>query len=651
MARSIAGTAVWCCPSKIAPQLTLSLPSCRYPESVSSQLSLGSKQALIFVGHLRPAALLPGPSVDPPKIRLLHIVECQQRHEKEGLVGTRSETGIIQSRKNKSGDGTNFLAVTEGVCILVAGASYTASAIQKSQQTATVASSPAVHHFFSKFGDLSSWQVPALWAALVINALLRSMQMRSSLDRTQIKWEEKSIKDFTVDQRIGKLEDDVHSVAAIARMLSRHLEKLGVRFRVTRRTLRDPIQETAMLALKTSEVVSALATREDMLEAELRETRKELRETQEILVSMQASQEKQLELLVTAMTQTVKSQKALEGKFSRESTRRLAGTTNKLTSTDIGAPVAKRKSIAPEESRKSNFAEKLGGLRKSFMKQTETPTKTRLSGAQAVDAEKAELKKEIIGDSKNRHVEGPPLEQKPAKKNAAFKPDTSFTKEDFWANTPSTSAADLTVEHEVVDYITSTERTTDALSRYSDGPQTSGRLDSFSSGRNNINGFQGPINLSTQDYHNPGISSIHPRSGDYSIGSVRHRDMGFGFNVDIGVGKDKWSSSETSHEVGLGGSLHGDVNSWSNLSAGDASSGSGSASGSPRHSNWSSTSAWDVTSGSGSPRHNSWSNSSALDCSSGAGSPRMGEGIINFVQAGFVDTDFMRDFKDGYVSS
>lgn len=163
----------------------------------------------------------------------------------------------------------------------------------------------------------------------------------SSSDRPQIKWEEKSIKDFTVDQRIGKLEDDVQSVAAIARMLSRHLEKLGVRFRVTRRTLRDPIQEvmlylttvcylskiskkrtqmysfiasgiggdvrpqvsvfgvkllkifcfpwrqTAMLALKTSEVVSALASREDMLEAELRETRKELRETQEILVSMQ----------------------------------------------------------------------------------------------------------------------------------------------------------------------------------------------------------------------------------------------------------------------------------------------------------------------------------------------------------------------------
>lgn len=351
------------------------------------------------------------------------------------------------------------------------------------------------------------------------------------------------------------------------------------------------------------------------------------------------------------MTQTVKSQKALEGKISRESTRRLAGATNKLTSTDIGAPVAKRKSIASDESRKSNFADSLGGLRKSVTKQKETPMKTRLSGAQVVDAEKAELKKELIGDSKNRHVEAPPVEQKPAKKNAAFKPDTSFTKEDFWANTPSTSAADLTVEHEVVDYITSSERTTDAVSRYSDSPQTSGRLDSFSSGRNNINGFQGPINLSTQDYHNPGISSIHQLSGDYSFGSGRHRDMGFGFNGDIGIGKDKWSSSETSHEVGLGGSLQGDVNSWSNMSAGDVSPGSGSTSGSPRHNNWSSTSAWDVASGSGSPRQNSWTNSSALDCYSGSGSPRMGEGIINFCQAGFVDTDFMRDFKDGYNSS
>lgn len=79
----------------------------------------------------------------------------------------------------------------------------------------------------------------------MINAVLRTVHRKSSTKSTQEVWEEKSIKDFTLDQRVGKLEEDVQSVAAIAQMLSRHLEKLGVRFRVTRRTLRDPIQEVS----------------------------------------------------------------------------------------------------------------------------------------------------------------------------------------------------------------------------------------------------------------------------------------------------------------------------------------------------------------------------------------------------------------------
>lgn len=65
-------------------------------------------------------------------------------------------------------------------------------------------------------------------------------------------------------------------MAAIAHMLSRHLEKLSVQFWVTRRSLQDQIQETVMLDLKTSEVVSALITFEYMLEVEFRETQKEL---------------------------------------------------------------------------------------------------------------------------------------------------------------------------------------------------------------------------------------------------------------------------------------------------------------------------------------------------------------------------------------
>lgn len=43
--------------------------------------------------------------------------------------------------------------------------------------------------------------------------------------------------------RIEKLEEDMKSSATILRVLSRQLEKLGVRFRVTRKALKDPITQ------------------------------------------------------------------------------------------------------------------------------------------------------------------------------------------------------------------------------------------------------------------------------------------------------------------------------------------------------------------------------------------------------------------------
>jgi hypothetical protein len=50
--------------------------------------------------------------------------------------------------------------------------------------------------------------------------------------------------DFTsMIKKLQQLEEDVQNTVTTSRVLSRHLEKLGVRFRVTRQSLRDPIQE------------------------------------------------------------------------------------------------------------------------------------------------------------------------------------------------------------------------------------------------------------------------------------------------------------------------------------------------------------------------------------------------------------------------
>ncbi len=52
--------------------------------------------------------------------------------------------------------------------------------------------------------------------------------------------------DFTsMIKNVQQLQEDVQNTVTISRVLSRHLEKLGVRFWMTRQSLRDPIQEAS----------------------------------------------------------------------------------------------------------------------------------------------------------------------------------------------------------------------------------------------------------------------------------------------------------------------------------------------------------------------------------------------------------------------
>ncbi|CAH8320431.1 unnamed protein product [Eruca vesicaria subsp. sativa] len=93
-------------------------------------------------------------------------------------------------------------------------------------------------------------------------------------------------------RRLEKLEEDLKTSTNIVRVLSRHLEKLGIRFRVTRKALKEPISETAALAQKNSEATRVLAAQQETLE-------KELGEIQKVLLAMQDQQRKQLELILT----------------------------------------------------------------------------------------------------------------------------------------------------------------------------------------------------------------------------------------------------------------------------------------------------------------------------------------------------------------
>lgn len=136
---------------------------------------------------------------------------------------------------------------------------------------------------------LLAWQFAALFSGVVLGAVIRRRQ-----------WGRISGPGFSrglaspgsnLLRRVEQLEEDLRSSATIIRVLSRQLEKLGIRFRVTRKALKEPIAETAALIQKNSEATRALAEQEDMLE-------KELGEIQKVLLAMQEQQQKQFELIL-----------------------------------------------------------------------------------------------------------------------------------------------------------------------------------------------------------------------------------------------------------------------------------------------------------------------------------------------------------------
>lgn len=133
---------------------------------------------------------------------------------------------------------------------------------------------------------VSVWGVVLLAGGVAIGAWIRKRQWRRVCRETV-----KGGVEVNLLERVEKLEEDLRSSATIIRVLSRQLEKLGIRFRVTRKALKDPIAETVALARKNSEATRALAVQEDILE-------KELGEIQKMLLAMQEQQQKQLELIL-----------------------------------------------------------------------------------------------------------------------------------------------------------------------------------------------------------------------------------------------------------------------------------------------------------------------------------------------------------------
>ncbi|KAM1161233.1 hypothetical protein ACFX2B_000356 [Malus domestica] len=155
----------------------------------------------------------------------------------------------------------------------------------------------------TSFVAMGNWGL-ASWAL----ALVMVVGIGAWIQRLQWRWMcRESVKggmEVNLFERIEKLEEDLRSSATIMCVLSRQLEKLGIRFRVTRKALKEPIAEMqdnvgndiSVLAQKNYEATRALAAQEDILE-------KELGEIQKVLLAMQdEQQQKQLELILAIAT-------------------------------------------------------------------------------------------------------------------------------------------------------------------------------------------------------------------------------------------------------------------------------------------------------------------------------------------------------------
>lgn len=85
------------------------------------------------------------------------------------------------------------------------------------------------------------WQCAVIAVSVVVGAVIRRRQWRRVCGGG-------FSKGANLLSRVEKLEEDLRSSATLIRVLSRQLEKLGIRVRDTRKALKDPISQVHLVA-------------------------------------------------------------------------------------------------------------------------------------------------------------------------------------------------------------------------------------------------------------------------------------------------------------------------------------------------------------------------------------------------------------------
>lgn len=143
--------------------------------------------------------------------------------------------GTVQ--KNDAFGGFNFdsfISVVEFLCLVSSAAVVSIGFVAN----LTVLSSSKKAILVEMGNRVSAWGVVLLAGGVLMGAWIRRRQWRRVCRETV-----QGGVEVNLLERIEKMEEDLRNSATIIRVLSRQLEKLGIRFRVTRKALKEPIAE------------------------------------------------------------------------------------------------------------------------------------------------------------------------------------------------------------------------------------------------------------------------------------------------------------------------------------------------------------------------------------------------------------------------
>lgn len=179
--------------------------------------------------------------VIPLKLRSIHT-------ERHSSIRALESDGVVDKQYIVAADTFNidaFLSIAEFFCLASSAVLSIGFVINS---TFSTSQKPVLEWFGNR---VTVWQSLLLVVGIVIGATIRRRQWR----RICLGFSKPGSSGVNLVERIEKVEEDLRNSATIIRVLSRQLEKLGIRFRVTRKSMKEPIAQVCVFLLTPKVII------------------------------------------------------------------------------------------------------------------------------------------------------------------------------------------------------------------------------------------------------------------------------------------------------------------------------------------------------------------------------------------------------------